>query len=205
MSIEVTLITSLLASALGSSALADSLVQLYKEKFDKKTNKDEPATGLNVCDNQKLYLSDEKAAEVATEAAIEALDETYYSASCVLSERMRQAKLAFNAALSLMVFGVLIIFLGVGLLWLKDGFGPGLITVAIGAVSEVMSLLVFKLNNSANNRLDELRKDLSVLETARVGLSIAKQIDNQEKRDHAISELSLRLQLANNALHRTSR
>ena len=42
--------------------------------------------------------------------------------------------------------------------------------------------------------LDVLRKDLSIIETARVGLSIAKQIENQEKRDHAISQLSLRLQ-----------
>ncbi|MGC9491234.1 TRADD-N-associated membrane domain-containing protein, partial [Vibrio genomosp. F10] len=68
------------------------------------------------------------------------------------------------------------------------------ITVSVGAISEVVSLLVFKFNKETNNRLDELRKDLSVIEVARVGLSIAKQIEDQDKRDHAISELSLRLQ-----------
>ncbi|CSB31916.1 Uncharacterised protein [Vibrio cholerae] len=49
-------------------------------------------------------------------------------------------------------------------------------------------------NRETNNRLDDLRKDMSVIETARVGLSFAKQIENQEKRDNAISELSLKIQ-----------
>lgn len=194
MSIEVTLITSLLATALGSTATAESLVQLFKEKFDKKTTDDSGGDGTSVSDNKKLYLTGDQEAKIATDAAIEALDETYQSTSGIVSERMRQAKLAFNAALSLMIIGVLIIFAGIGLLWIKDSFESGLITVAVGAVSEIISLLVFKFNKETNNRLDDLRKDLSVIETARVGLSIAKQIENQEKRDHAISELSLRLQ-----------
>lgn len=194
MSIEVTLITSLLASALGSTAIADSLVKLFKEKFDDKTTKDTDLSVSQVSDRQKLYLIGDQESEIATEAAIEALDETYQSTSGILSERMRQAKLAFNAALSLMVVGVVIVFVGVGLLWVKDSFESGLITVAVGAISEVVSLLVFKFNNETNNRLDIVRKDLSKIETARVGLSIAKQIEDQEKRDHAISQLSLRLQ-----------
>lgn len=194
MSIEVTLITSLLASALGSTAIADSLVKLFKEKFDDKTTKDSDLCVSQVSDRRKLYLTGDQESEIATEAAIEALDETYQSTSGILSERMRQAKLAFNAALSLMVVGVVIVFVGVGLLWVKDSFESGLITVAVGAISEVVSLLVFKFNNETNNRLDILRKDLSKIETARVGLSIAKQIEDQEKRDHAISQLSLRLQ-----------
>ena len=194
MSIEVTLITSLLASALGSTAIADSLVKLFKEKFDDKTTKDSDLSVSQVSDRQKLYLTGDQESEIATEAAIEALDETYQSTSGILSERMRQAKLAFNAALSLMVVGVVIVFVGVGLLWVKDSFESGLITVAVGAISEVVSLLVFKFNNETNNRLDILRKDLSKIETARVGLSIAKQIEDQEKQDHAISQLSLRLQ-----------
>jgi hypothetical protein len=193
-SIEVTLITSLLASVLGSTALAESLVKLFKEKFDYKTTKEAEGPELQVSDRQKLYLTGDQQSEIATEAAIEALDETYQSTSGILSERMRQAKLAFNVAISLMIIGVLIVFAGIGLLWVKDSFESGLITVAVGAVSEIISILVFKFNSETNNRLDVLRKDLSIIETARVGLSIAKQIENQEKRDHAISELSLRLQ-----------
>jgi len=193
-SIEVTLITSLLASVLGSTALAESLVKLFKEKFDNKTTKEADGSELQVSDRQKLYLTGDQESEIATEAAIEALDETYQSTSGILSERMRQAKVAFNVAISLMIIGVLIVFTGIGLLWVKDSFESGLITVAVGAISEIISILVFKFNSETNNRLDVLRKDLSIIETARVGLSIAKQIENQEKRDHAISELSLRLQ-----------
>lgn len=193
MSIEVTLITSLLASSFGSTAVAESLVQLFKEKFAKKTTDDSTADNSSVSDTKKLYLTGKQEADIATDAAIEALDETYQSTSGIVFERMRQAKLAFNAALSLMIIGVLIVFSGVVLLWIKDSFEAGLITVAVGAVSEIISLLVFKFNKETNNRLDDLRRDLSVIETARVGLSIAKQIENQDKRDHAISELSLRL------------
>ncbi|WP_019601653.1 TRADD-N-associated membrane domain-containing protein [Teredinibacter turnerae] len=194
MSIEVTLITSLLASALGSTAIAESLIKLFREKFDNKTTKDSSSSESQVSDRQKLYLTGDQESEIATEAAIEALDETYQTTSGIVSERMRQAKLAFNAALSLMIVGVLIVFAGIGLLWVKESFESGLITVAVGAISEVISLLVFKFNSETNNRLDVLRKDLSIIETARVGLTIAKQIEDQEKRDHAISQLSLRLQ-----------
>lgn len=194
MSIEVTLLTSVLASALGSSAIAESLVQLFREKLDKKTT-DESVTGDSiVSEAKKLYLTDQQASEVANEAAIEALDKTYDSTAGILVERMRQAKTAFNVAIALMIVGVLIIFLGVGLLYFKDGFESGLITIAVGAISEILSVVVFGFNKEANNRLDELRKDMSVIETARVGLSIAKQIDDQGKRDDAISELSKKVQ-----------
>ncbi|CSB16200.1 Uncharacterised protein [Vibrio cholerae] len=64
----------------------------------------------------------------------------------------------------------------------------------VGAVSEILSVIVLGFNRETNNRLDDLRKDMSVIETARVGLSFAKQIENQEKRDNAISELSLKIQ-----------
>ncbi len=107
---------------------------------------------------------------------------------------MRQAKAAFNIALTLMIVGVLVIFAGVALLYFKEGIEQGLITVVVGAVSEILSVIVLGFNRETNNRLDDLRKDMSVIETARVGLSFAKQIENQEKRDNAISELSLKIQ-----------
>ena len=194
MSIEITLLTSVLASALGSSAIAEALVKLFQEKLDKKTTDDSVLEEAAVSDRKKLYLTEDKAAKIANEAAIEALDETYRSTAGIVSERMRQAKTAFNVAIALMVIGVLIIFLGVALLYLKESVESGLITVGVGAVSEILSVIVFGFNKETNNRLDELRKDMSVIEMARVGLTIAKEIEDQEKRDHAISELSLSLQ-----------
>ena len=93
-----------------------------------------------------------------------------------------------------MIIGVAIVFLGVGLLHIKESFESGLISIVVGAVSEILSVIVISFNKETNNRLDELRKDMSIIETARVGLSIAKQIESHEKRNDAISELSLKIQ-----------
>lgn len=79
---------------------------------------------------------------------------------------MRQAKLSFNVAIGLMVIGVLIVFIGIALLYFKEGFESGLITIGGGAVSEIISVIVFSFNKETNNRLDELRKDLSTIEMA---------------------------------------
>lgn len=194
MSIEITLLTSVLASALGSSAIAESLVQLFREKFDKKSINDRNTSESLISEPKRLYLTGDQESEIVNEAAIEALDETYQSTACIVDERMRQAKLAFNTAIALMIIGVIIVFLGVGLLYIKESFESGLISIVVGAVSEILSLIVFGFNKETNNRLDDLRKDMSIIETARVGLSIAKQIESQEKRDDAISELSLKIQ-----------
>jgi hypothetical protein len=193
-SIEVTLLTSVLANALVTPAIAESLVKHFREKLDKKSIDETNPTKSKVSDQRRLYLKSNQATEIANQAAIEALDETYQSTAGILSERLRQAKTAFNVAITLMIIGILVIFLGVGLLYLKDGFESGVITIAVGAVSEILSVVVFGFNKETNNRLDELRKDMSVIETSRVGLSIAKEIENQEKRDNAITELSLRIQ-----------
>jgi hypothetical protein len=193
-SIEVTLLTSVLANALVTPAIAESLVKHFREKLDKKSIDETNPANSKVSDQRRLYLKSNQATEIANQAAIEALDETYQSTAGILSERLRQAKTAFNVAITLMIIGILVIFLGVGLLYLKDGFESGVITIAVGAVSEILSVVVFGFNKETNNRLDELRKDMSVIETSRVGLSIAKEIENQEKRDNAITELSLRIQ-----------
>ncbi|GIB53381.1 TPA: hypothetical protein RQJ47_001737 [Vibrio vulnificus] len=194
MSIEVTLLTTVLANALGSSGLAESLVKLFKEKLDKKTIDDSGSDEITAAEPKRLYLAGDQESKIVNEAAIEALDETYMFTAGIAAERMRQAKAAFNIALTLMIVGVLIIFAGVSLLYFKEGIEQGLITVVVGAVSEILSVIVFGFNRETNNRLDDLRKDMSVIETARVGLSFAKQIENQEKRDNAISELSLKIQ-----------
>ncbi|WP_217519976.1 TRADD-N-associated membrane domain-containing protein [Vibrio metschnikovii] len=194
MSIEVTLLTTVLANALGSSGLAESLIKLFKEKLDKKTIDDSGSDEITSAEPKRLYLAGDQKSKIVNEAAIEALDETYTFTAGIAAERMRQAKAAFNIALTLMIVGVLIIFAGVALLYFKEGIEQGLITVVVGAVSEILSVIVFGFNRETNNRLDDLRKDMSVIETARVGLSFAKQIENQEKRDNAISELSLKIQ-----------
>lgn len=194
MSIEISLITSLLASVLGSSAAADALMDIYKKIFEKKTIDSSGIETGSVADQKILYLTPEKKSEIATDAALEALDVTYNSTLDIRNERMRQARLAFNVALSLMLIGVIIIFTGIALLWIKPDLAQGAVTVAAGAIVEIVSGLVFSFNKDANNRLEEVRKELSAIETARVGLSMAKQITDLEKRDNAIADLTKKVQ-----------
>ncbi|MDB5972325.1 MAG: hypothetical protein JWQ90_4775 [Hydrocarboniphaga sp.] len=196
MSIEVTLVTALLSSVLGSGALAESLIEIFKKGFKERASDDagEGALTSQVSDRKAAYLTSQKASEIATDAALQALDLTYQTGSSIRDERMRQARLTFNVALGLMTAGVLIVFTGAAMLWFRDNIAPGLITITAGAVSEIVSALVFALNRETNNRLEDVRKDLSRIEAARIGLSMAKQISDLEKRDGAIVELTMRLQ-----------
>ncbi len=102
MSFEITLITTLLASVLGSRGTAEALIALYKKLLDQKATT-APLLDNAVSDNKRHYLTAEKESEIATDAALEALNTTYDSTLEIRDERMRQARLAFNAALALMI------------------------------------------------------------------------------------------------------
>lgn len=112
------------------------------------------------------------------------------SAETVRDERLRQARLTFNAATSLSVIGVLVIFVGVGFLLFGSDVTVGGIITAGGAVSEVIALTLFRLNSDANNRLDDVRKDLNAIETARLSLTIVDHIEDVSKKDDAIKEIA---------------
>ncbi|MEJ1377948.1 MAG: hypothetical protein RPU32_08235 [Candidatus Sedimenticola sp. (ex Thyasira tokunagai)] len=201
MSIEVSLITSLLAAALGSTSLADSVVELFKKFYSEKKGKlPEPGVVGTIIDtpgirlSPKQYFTSKTEADIVTDAAINALKSTHNSIASIRDERMRQAKLAFNAALTLMIIGVVIIFIGIGILMTGGTIESGAITIVSGTISEALSALVFKFNKEANNRLDEIRKELARIEMAKVGLSLAKEIADLDKRDSAIAELTKTVQ-----------
>ncbi len=197
MSVEISLITSLLGVVLGSSPIAGSVVELFKMFYNEKNKQIavEATDGTKTEDTSvpllpEKYVSSKTEVEIATDAAIKALDSTYSSATSIRDERIRQAKLAFNTALILMIMGVVIIFVGIGILLAGGSLESGIITVASGTVSEIISAIVFKFNKETNNRLDEIRKELARIEMAKVGLSIAKEISDLEKRDLAIADLT---------------
>ena len=119
---------------------------------------------------------------------IEALAAAHNTGNGIRAERIRQAKITFNAALSLAVIGVVIIFGGVGLLWFRGTVNSGGIAAAIGAVTEVISALLFKLNHEANSRLDEIGKDLSSIEAGQIAMTLIDKIEDPAKRDDAIRE-----------------
>ncbi len=215
MSLEVTVITSLLATALGSSKVAESVVELFKKYYNEK-KAEEPKEDASVFFQSSIppvapeapespeapetppcgddYSKKVSDADIATDAAIRALNETHSSVASIRNERMRQARLSFNTALILMIIGVVIIFIGVGMVIVGNNIESGIITVVSGTISEVISVLVFRFNKETNNRLDETRKELSRIEMSKVGLSLAKEISNLEKRDNAIAELAQKVQ-----------
>lgn len=119
---------------------------------------------------------------------MKALAAAHNAANVLRVERIRQAKNTFNAALALVVIGVLIIFVGVGLLLFRDSVNAGVLTTAIGGVIEVISALLFKLNHETNNRLDEIGKDLSSIEAAKIAMTLIDKIEDPSKRDDAIRE-----------------
>ena len=75
-----------------------------------------------------------------------------------------------------------------GLLLLRDAVTAGALTAAIGAVTEIISAVLLKLNHGANNRLDEIGKDLSSIEAAQIAMALIEKIEDPSKRDDAIRE-----------------
>jgi hypothetical protein len=124
---------------------------------------------------------------------LEAIASAYGTANGVRTERLRQAQLTFNAALGLAVVGVLIIFVGVGLLLFREAVAAGTLTAGIGAVTEVISALLFRLNHETNNRLDEIGKNLSAIQGAQIAMTLIDKIEDPAQRDEAIREAARNL------------
>lgn len=74
-------------------------------------------------------------------------------------ERLRQASWSFNAALVFVIVGTLIVLVGTVLLY-RGQTTQGIVSAAAGAVSNIVSVLVFRLNRDANDRLDRIAQAL---------------------------------------------
>lgn len=82
-------------------------------------------------------------------------------------ERLRQATWSFNAALALVLAGTAIVLIGTALLY-RGLTGAGTITAVVGAVSNITSVLVFRLNRETNNRLDKISATLGNITARRM-------------------------------------
>jgi hypothetical protein len=133
------------------------------------------------------------------DVGFKALDAGQAEATRIRNERMRQAKMTFNAALALAVLGVLLIFGGVALLLFRDAVSAAALTASVGAVTEVFSAVLFKFNSDTNNRLDAIGRDLSYLNAARVGLAATRMIEDSATRDEAVRDVLRNLQRAGDA------
>lgn len=124
----------------------------------------------------------------AQDVSMQAIVAARTKAAELRDERMRQAKFTFNAALILSVIGASIIFIGIGLLLFRDASIAGVLSAATGAVIEVISAVLFRFNSQTNNRLDEIGKDLSAIETAQIAMVLIEKIEDPGQRDEAIRE-----------------
>jgi hypothetical protein len=92
------------------------------------------------------------------------------------------------------VLGVLLIFGGVALLLFRDAISAAALTAGVGAVTEVLSAVLFKFNADTNNRLDMIGRDLGSLNTARVALDATSKIEDPATRDATVRDVLRNLQ-----------
>src|SRR5215218_9146665 len=129
----------------------------------------------------------------------EVIDAGQAEATRIRDERMRQARMTFNAALALSVLGVLLIFGGVALLLFRDAVSAAALTSGVGAVTEVFSAVLFKFNSDTNNRLDVIGRDLSFLDATKVALDATSKIGDPATRDAAVRDVLRSLQRGGNS------
>lgn len=99
----------------------------------------------------------------------------------VRRERLRQPATSFNAAITLVLLGTVIILGGAVLLFFERTTA-GALTAAVGAVSNAMSTLLFRLNRDANNKLDQIAQGLGKLEGSRRALELLAPESRPEER-----------------------
>lgn len=116
------------------------------------------------------------------------ISDTYETLSEFRKERERQAKYSYNAALSLIITGVLIVFLGVLLLFRKS-IAEGSITAGVGAISNIIGGTILKFYKDTNNRMDNLNNDLFTLNSAKVQYALILKISDTTQRDTELSKL----------------
>jgi len=198
MSIEM--MSTLVAAAASSKVVKDAAKQaldLVREKYGEKgvvvTADPQDYSDVDAIKNTIGRTLPEAEERTIT---ISALNQAHGSTMALREERMRQAKTAFNAAIALLVTGILIIFAGVIFMLVKENPTGGAITTSVGAIVEVVSALLFRFNTEANNRLDEIAKYLNRIEGAQLALNLASKIENRQKRDDAIRDAAIALSSA---------
>ncbi|MEU4323319.1 hypothetical protein AB0F85_32030 [Nocardia fluminea] len=107
-------------------------------------------------------------------------------ANNIRSERIRQAKFSFNAALTLAAIGVLLVFIGCGF-FLAGIVTAGVLASSASAVTEIVSALLFALNKQANDRLDRVNADLARISEFVLTRELIETISDAKSRDQALN------------------
>ena len=190
------LIEPLIATA--SATAASALWDVVRNYIDEKNQKSAPNQIQDEEDIRKAaFIIEETNSKVSEsepqEITNRALSSAHESTNSHRLVRLNQARITFQAALILSVLGILIIFAGVALVLLKDLSLAGAITAVVGAITEAVSAIIFKLNHETNNRLDEIGRDMRVIEAAQISMTLIAKIEDPKKRDDAIRDAAMDL------------
>jgi hypothetical protein len=148
-----------------------TLIETNSEKLDRQ---------LKVTSVKKAAKKDDKVYTV--------INNTFNNLERFRNERLRQAKMSFNAALGLIIIGILIVFIGVFLLF-KKSITEGALTAALGVISNIIGGTILKFYQNTNDRLDRIDNDLFILDTAKVQYALILNINEKTNKDQAIKEL----------------
>jgi ABC-type multidrug transport system fused ATPase/permease subunit len=107
-------------------------------------------------------------------------------------ERFHQARVAFMIALLALILGIVLVFAGVVCIFVMS-LPIGAVTAASSSISSLISALAFRFNKEANDRLDTVAKELSILDRASVAMYYISYITDAEKKDQAITDLTKQL------------
>ena len=104
-------------------------------------------------------------------------------------EKRQQARITFFVALITLILAILFIFFGVVLIY-TGKLQAGIVTSVSSIFSGIVSGLAFAFNKQANDRLDEMAKELIVIERTHTAMEYIFYIKDVKLRDKALSDLA---------------
>lgn len=116
--------------------------------------------------------------------ARQTLQNTEDFAVAIKAERLRQAKRSFNLAMTLASLGVILVFFtAAATVW--GSASSAVISSVSAGISEIVAVLLFRLNKQTNDRLDELQEDTASISKLRITMSVIEGIADQRTRERA--------------------
>lgn len=164
-----------------AKALSDAIAKFSEAATRTRTPRNKAGKPTGTDDSLPLPL------DLADQAAVlrRTLNQGEEVARAVRAERLRQARLSFRITIALAVTGLVVVGAGL-ILMLFSLIGAGSILTAVGAISQLCVLVALRINRDANDRLDRLAFDLTLLESIRISTSLVGEISDPAERDQAI-------------------
>jgi hypothetical protein len=103
-------------------------------------------------------------------------------------ERLSQAHITFAAAFIALITGTVLVFIALICIYTAS-LPVGAATVVASLISDIISALAFRFNKEANERLDSVTRELSILDRTELATRYIGYISHTEAKDRAITDL----------------